>query len=138
MPKLNVRFRDNPILVTWGLLVLFSVIYELASIRWPRASYWALDGASEYILLFTGGLLALAWIGRMVEDINDAFRSARNNIPRLICAARVARLAWEAWEIPGIADRREALEGRALADKRALERAMVEAAHRQATEEISR
>lgn len=55
MPKRNIRFRDNPVLVTWGLLVLSSIMYEIASLGWPRVSYWALDGASKCILLFTGG-----------------------------------------------------------------------------------
>lgn len=82
--------------------------------------------------------MALVWIGSMAEDILAAFRSVRRNAPRLIYTARVAISAWDAWEMPEIAERREALERRALADKRDLEWALVEAAHQQPTEPITR
>jgi len=69
-------------------------------------------------------------IGALVEG----FRRIQGVAPRYVCAIRVAESVLAAWDEPAIAERRKALEARALADQRALERAVLDIAQQKEAE----
>jgi hypothetical protein len=71
----------------------------------------------------------LGYLISQYKDIVKEFRRIQSVAPRYIYAIRIAQSAWAAWERPAIARHRKALECRALADQRGLERALIEVAH---------
>jgi len=75
-------------------------------------------------------LYLLGWVivilGALVAE---GVRRILTIAPRYICALRLAQSAWAAWDEPAIAERRKAVQARALAEQRALECALIEAAY---------